>query len=482
MHSLDSSAVRAKAGVVSLALRRFAESWDGLLSRLPLAAYACDADGRIVGYNTRAAELWGREPAIGDDSELFCGSYKLIFDGRLIERDETPMAHVLATGEPVHGAQGVVERPDGSRIWAMVHIDPITDASGVILGAINCFHDITELKQAQSELTATEAQHREILEALPVAVYTTDAEGRVTFYNQAAAALAGREPRLGEDKWCVTWKLYTPDGAPLAHEDCPMARALKEGVAIRGVEALAERPDGVRVPFMPYPTPLKNAAGEVVGAVNMLVDISDRKGADESQKALIDELNHRVKNTLATVQSIAVQTARRAASLETFLPAFESRIMALSKAHDVLTRGKWEGASLHDILSPELTSFAADDPDRVTLEGPLLKLRPKAAVALALVFHELTTNAARYGALSSAEGKLHVGWRLDRSGAPEDHALIVDWIESGGPMVKPPSQLGFGARLVERTVVSDLGGASVLDFDMDGVRCDIRVPLSRALR
>jgi len=125
-----------------------------------------------------------------------------------------------------------------------------------------------------------------VLDELPAAVYTTDPKGRITYYNRAAVELAGREPRLGEDEWCVTWRLYTADGVPLRHDCCPMAVALKENRAIRGVEAVLERPDGSRIPFLPYPTPLRDASGALIGAVNMLVDISSLKRAENARAYL----------------------------------------------------------------------------------------------------------------------------------------------------------------------------------------------------
>ena len=116
-----------------------------------------------------------------------------------------------------------------------------------------------------------------MLEVLPVAIYATNASGKITFYNHAAADFAGRHPELGRDKWCVTWRLYQPDGTPLPHDECPMAVALKERRPIRGEEAVAERPDGTRVPFRAYPTPMFNGDGELMGAINLLMDISDQK-------------------------------------------------------------------------------------------------------------------------------------------------------------------------------------------------------------
>ena len=121
---------------------------------------------------------------------------------------------------------------------------------------------------------------REAIEALPAAVYMTNVEGRLTFYNEAAVALWGCRPELGESKFCGSWKLYWSDGTPLPHDECPMALALRERRPIRGMEALAERPDGTRIPFIPYPTPLFDQSGRLTGAVNMLVDISERKCAE----------------------------------------------------------------------------------------------------------------------------------------------------------------------------------------------------------
>src|ERR1700747_947856 len=126
----------------------------------------------------------------------------------------------------------------------------------------------------------------ELLEALPVAVYTTDAEGRITFYNEAAAELWGHRPQLGSDQWCGSWRLYWPDGRPLPHDECPMAVTLKEGRPVRGVEAVAERPDGTRVNFLPYPTPLRDASGRLTGGINLLMDLTERH-ANEARASLL---------------------------------------------------------------------------------------------------------------------------------------------------------------------------------------------------
>lgn len=258
-----------------------------LLELLPVAVYVCDRDGTILRYNRRAAELWGREPSLGDPRERFCGSLRMYrLDGTPLPHDQCPMGDVLRTGLPVRDQEVGIERPDGTRIVALVNIDALRDATGTIVGAVNAFQDITERKRLEMEREAQERRHRELLDALPVAVYTTDAEGRITYFNKAAVTFSGRQPVLGRDDWCVTWRLYHPNGEPMSHEQCPMAVALREQREIRGEEAIAERPDGTRVRFTPYPTPLYDNSGKLIGAVNTLVDISERENAKKHERLL----------------------------------------------------------------------------------------------------------------------------------------------------------------------------------------------------
>src|SRR4051812_26087588 len=263
--------------------------------------------------------------------------------------------------------------------------------------------------RGQETLRERERRFRELLDALPAAVYTTDAAGRITYYNEAAVELWGHRPALGTSEWCGSWKLYWQDGTPLAHADCPMAIALKEDRCVRGMEASAERPDGTRVPFIPYPTPIHDESGKLIGAVNMLVDISDRKRAEEQQTLLVRELHHRVKNTLATVQAIMGSTARTATSIEQFKDAMIGRIGSLAKTHLLLGE---EGAiiTFEDILRSELDPFDDGSEGRIHVEGPRVEVMSRLAVSLGMAIHELTTNAAKYGALSVYGGKVDVRW------------------------------------------------------------------------
>ncbi|MBB2839009.1 UNVERIFIED_ORG: PAS domain S-box-containing protein [Rhizobium etli] len=365
--------------------------------------------------------------------------------------------------------------PDGQTIYLDVHSSSVRDQTGHFRYGVRVIQDVTAAKQMEDQIRASEQRMRDLLEALPAAVYTTDAEGRITFYNKAAVEMSGRLPQPG-DMWCVTWRLYNTDGTPLPHDQCPMAIALKEDRPVRGAEAIAERPDGSRVPFTPYPTPLHDADGKLVGAINMLVDISERKQAESRQKLLIDELNHRVKNTLVTVQSLAGQTARHADNLEDFLHRFETRVLALSRAHDLLTKRHWKDTPLDGLAGEVLMPLVEGAASRVTIAGPSADLDPRTALSLTVVLNELATNAIKHGALSSNTGTLSLNWHLadeTRSG----RELLLDWQEQGGPRVEAPTRRGVGSRLMERCIERDLGGAIDLAYEPAGVSCRISIPL-----
>jgi PAS domain S-box-containing protein len=329
---------------------------------------------------------------------------------------------------------------------------------------------------SQAILIERERRFRKLLDALPAAVYTTDAEGRLTYFNDTAAELWGYRPELGSSEWCGSWKLFWPDGTPMPHDQCPMAVALKEDRAVRGMEATAERPDGTRVPFIPYPTPLHDEAGRVVGAVNMLVDITERKRAEEHQHLLVRELHHRVKNTLATVQAIMGSTARSSDTIEDFKTALIGRIGALAKTHRLLTEESG-AVTFGDVLHNELDAFDDGSDDRITLSGPEVYLSAQLAVSLGMAVHELTTNAAKYGSLSVYGGKVDVTWSVTIEA--KRRKLDFQWVESDGPEVSPPKRQGFGSRLLEFVLPGQIQAVASIDYRSDGVemRCSVPMPL-----
>ena len=336
--------------------------------------------------------------------------------------------------------------------------------------------NVVPLDAARSQATSRERERRfrELLGALPAAVYTTDAAGRITYYNDAAATLWGHRPPLGTSEWCGSWKLFWPDGTPLPHDQCPMAVALKEDRAVRGTEAAAERPDGTRVPFIPYPTPIHDETGKLVGAVNMLVDITDRKHAEERQALLVRELHHRVKNTLATVQAIMGSTARAVDNIEDFKSALFGRIQSLSKTHLLLADDQ-RTVNFDHILRSELDAFDDGSNKRIVLSGPEVPLSSQVALSLGMAIHELTTNAAKFGALSIFGGRVEVNWCVTIDATR--HTLVFDWVESGGPPVVPPLRQGFGSRLLAFVLPGQIQAKTQIDYAPEGVRIRCTLPL-----
>jgi len=458
------------APAIARALQQALRSWDHLLEWLPIGIYACDRDGRLVQYNHRAAELWGYAPALGDEQRRFCGAHKAYRpNGEPLPLSETPMAELLGTRRPIRDRELDIERPDGTRLTILGNLDPLFGEDGTLVGGVSCFQDITARKFAETRLRDRERWYHDLLEALPAAIFTTDAEGRLTFFNQAAADLAGRRPALGSDAWCVAWKLYWPNGSPIAHEDCPTAVALRTGQPVRGTEKIVERPDGSRVPVLPYPTPLHDADGKMIGAVNMLVDITERKQAEEHKTRLLRELAHRVNNTFAVILAIAQQSLRASSSAEAFAEAFTGRLQALAQAHNVLLAQNWAGADLGELAKGQLAPFSPESGDRLIIVGPKVILAPTQVIGLGVVLHELGTNAAKYGALSVASGKVELSWML------HPDRVSLTWAERNGPPVMPPSRKGLGSKLIER----GLPNAGIdWRFLPDGVVCVIDLPLA----
>ncbi|MDP3174219.1 MAG: HWE histidine kinase domain-containing protein [Phenylobacterium sp.] len=196
----------------------------------------------------------------------------------------------------------------------------------------------------------------------------------------------------------------------------------------------------------------------------------------ERRKFLLRELDHRCKNTLAAVQSIADQTLRKAASPATFVEAFNGRLSALSRAHELLTRQEWGRARLNDVLEQALSPFGEIDGARISLQGPAITLAPETSVSVHMTVHELAVNAAKHGALTTEDGRVEIMWSVDM--AQEQRELLLEWRESGGPPVSMPTRAGFGMRLIEGGLARDLHGECAVDFAPEGLRFTLRVPLS----
>ena len=225
--------------------------------------------------------------------------------------------------------------------------------------------------------------------------------------------------------------------------------------------------------ILPYRAPDSTVDGSLV----TFVDVTRIVEAEQHQRLLVDELNHRVKNMLAVIISLATQTLRRAGTLEEFSGVFLGRVHALTAAYSLVSRENWSSVELREVVAEELRPFMASDRTNVRIEGPPVMLDPRGALALGMAIHELATNAVKYGALSVAEGDVAVTWTLERNQDANSQQLVLDWVEQNGPPVTAPAKRGFGMTLIERGLAHDLSGQAKVEFLPGGVRASVRAPL-----
>jgi two-component sensor histidine kinase len=220
---------------------------------------------------------------------------------------------------------------------------------------------------------------------------------------------------------------------------------------------------------------MKDESGKVLGVSGIFRDITDRKRAEERQHLLTRELHHRIKNMLATVQAIAGSTARSVSSIEEFSKHFADRLFSMGRAHTLVTENAWEGASLSDLLRLELDPYDDGSSNRIKLLGPEVYLPADTALALGLGFHELTTNAAKHGALSVFGGEVAVAW--SRRVEDDGEHLSITWVERDGPPVTTPSRRGFGSQLLQRVLGTQVGGTVSVNYNSAGLQAEIDLPL-----
>jgi PAS domain S-box-containing protein len=454
---------------------------DGILDLLPIATFICDADGVILQYNRHAAEIWGRVPQPGQTIDEFTkGWHYYGLDGR--PKAHSLTAEVLATGMPVRNGERMVERADGTGVTVSVNVNPLRNAKGELIGTVTCFFDITErkridaaLKQSRRHALEQEQRLAATYEHAAIGIAEIAPDGRYLRVNEAMCGITGysREELL-------SFKLFDRTHADDVDADCAMFRHQVAGeLDFYSTEKRIICKDGQVVWLSVRSSPVRTADGHLLYVVRVVQDITEHKAAERRQKLLIDELNHRVKNTLATVQSLASQTMRGVATPQAFRERFEGRLIALSKAHNQLTRHHWESADLRELLSESLAPYAGAEPERVVLRGEAVVLRPRAVLALAMAVHELSTNAAKYGALSVPSGRIEIRWRPVQEGGGRP-VLRIDWTEQGGPPVAEPRQRGFGSKLIEDGITAELGGKAGLAFEPSGLRCEILIPLETA--
>jgi PAS domain S-box-containing protein len=421
-------------------------------------------DERIVYANRAAAELLGAvapDQIIGRSPLDFVAS---AYHGLVRERN----ARLLGEGGTNPLLEQVWRRLDGSPVDVEVMTGVITWQGRPAIQALA--RDVSERRRAANALRASEARYATLARLSPVGIFHTDAEGRCTYVNERWCEIAG----------CSAAEAMGEGWAALIHPE-DRARILAEwNEAVARIrrfrtEYRYRRPDGSETWVLGQAAEEYDASGRLIGFVCTDTDITERKKTEEMNKLLMQELNHRVKNVIATVSSIARLTLRLDVDPKAALDAFQGRLRALANTHTLLSQGRWAGAPLAEVLRVELSPFGKS---RYALEGPAVLLTPRAATTFSLVIHELATNAAKYGALSLPTGRVTVAWSTDARPKPK---LRLMWQESGGPTVRPPARTGFGSMLITQSLEHEIGGVSTLAFGADGLTCTIEVPLAAAV-
>lgn len=293
----------------------------------------------------------------------------------------------------------------------------------------------------------------------------------IIFANDAFLALTGyaRDEVLGQD-----FNFLMKRGADEAAVESIASEF--EGHSEGGAEIQYRRKDGSVFWAVLFISPVRDKNRNIVQYFASFVNVTRHKEEQTESKMLIDELNHRVKNTLATVQSIVWQASRMHSDPKAMREAIETRLFALSRSHDLLTRENWVSAGLTDVVNGALEPFGTADgrAERVTIKGENIRFPPKAALALGIAFNELATNAVKYGAFSNATGSVDIEWNVEER--EDGRRLVLHWREIGGPPVVPPTSKGFGSRVIERGLAHELEGVVHLDYRKEGLVCTVDIP------
>jgi len=366
-----------------------------------------------------------------------------------------------------------LRRVDGTYRWVIDAAAPRFSPDGTFLGYVGSVLDITDRKQAEERLRESAAEFRTVTNVAPALVWVCAGDGRSIFMNERWYEFTGQtaEEALG-DGWVSA--MHPEDVLRIL----PYWKNRRETREIYEGEVRYRRRDGEYRWHAFRALPHAGPDGGIEKWFGVSVDIHERKEWDEHRELLINELNHRVKNTLTIVQSMAAQSLRQVTDeSRPKLQAFEARLFALARAHDVLTRENWEGAELREIIDEVVEPYLRQKTKHFEIEGPRLRLIPRTALAIAMAVHELATNAAKYGALSIPSGCVVIAWSVVPGDAPR---LLLRWQERDGPLVTAPTRRGFGTRLIERSLSTDIGGNVQLTYAPSGVVCAMDIPLADA--
>ena len=382
-------------------------------------------------------------------------------------------AQVLKDGVERSHPADPFPQPDGRTEWIRWSLAPWRTEAGEIGGLVLYTEVVSESVEARLSLEAAEARYRAVFDHAGVGVARVSPDGRFLEFNDRFCEIAGYDR---EELVRLTFQEIThPDDL-----DADIAQVRQVLAGAFDTFALEKRylSKAGQVVWVHLTVALvRTAGGEPDYFVSMIEDISARKQAEAEQqryqsqlRLMINELNHRVKNTLTTVQSMASQTLRGETDPLDAYAKFEARLLGLAEVHEVLTRERWHGASLQVVAERALKPFVPAQSAQVHIQGPEVWLAPAAALTMALVLHELATNAVKYGALAVEHGRIDVVWTFDEA----TRGLEITWRESNGPAVEPPTRRGFGSRLIERGLRAELRGSARMDFAPGGLVCTLK--------
>jgi PAS domain S-box-containing protein len=428
------------------ALNRERELFRTIMDRIPVMITLYDPGSNLLDVNTEFQRLsgWSAQEATG--ASLMEQCYP--------DRQYRKQIAAFMESDAERWMDVRMRTRDGRDIetaWANVHL---SDGMQVGIGI-----DITERKRSENAREHLAA----IVESSADAIISKDTDGVIISWNKGAERLFGYAAHEIIGKPVM---VLIPEDRH--NEEPEILRRIRNGERIEHYETVRMRKDGSLVDISLSVSPIRNDRGAVIGASKIARDITENKEAEAQRNLLVAELSHRVKNTLATVISIARQSFTDPHS-EAALRAFDSRIRGLAQTHSRLAESNWAGVWLETLLDDELSPYR--HAENVHIAGPAVALSPKCGLTLGMGIHELATNAAKYGALSAKTGTVNVSWTIG-----PDKMLHLNWIESGGPEVVPPQRTGFGRLLLERALAFDLKGEVELEFAAEGLRCTIAIP------
>lgn len=433
------------------------------LSQAPLGVAIFDREMRFLAASSRFLT----EQGLPGDTPLAGRLHYEVFP-EVPQRWRDIHARALNEGVELSHQADPFTRADGSVEWVRWSVKPWRTEDGEIGGLVLYTEFVTPGVQALAQLEAAEARYRAVFDQAAMGVARVSPEGRFLEVNDRFCALLGYSR---EELGGMTFSQVThPDDVEASVE---RSKAMLAGESdTYSVEKRYVTKGGTILWINLTVSLVRPSDGTPAYFVSIIEDIGDRKRAEVEQqryqaqlRLMINELNHRVKNTLATVQSMAAQTLRGETNPAVMYEKLEARLLGLSQVHDVLTRERWHGAELREVAERALRPFIDGGAERVSIEGPDVRLLPGAALTMALMFHELATNAVKYGAFSVEGGRLDLSWSL------EGDDLRLVWAESGGPAVTPPTRRGFGSRLIERGLRGELQGEAIMDFAPSGFVC-----------